>query len=294
MQTSPEVSFVLPVFKKATVLPDVLRSLENQILDTPPEYGFVDAASPDDSVGILRQWASRVPNCKIIENTRNAGPSIRLNQGASVATGRYLCLIDADELIAPNVVQTMLTLLAKERAQLIHGKVQDSPLPSSAIIPEDIPTEPLYYVSDSPLETMHRLRCFLRMTWVVETHAFRDSGGCDERIFVQDESIALRLASVAERMIDLRAVMTYAPDMGSHVSSNDAQLLHDRFFAYFDMLQGAHQLLPEQRRLIEKRCISTARKAANRVGLQANSAWTTYAYAKAKLGMGLPRNFDLN
>src|SRR5690606_40597389 len=42
------------------------------------------------------------------------------------------------------------------------------------------------------------------------------------------ESIALRLASVAERMIDLRAVMTYAPDMGSHVSSNDAQLLHDR------------------------------------------------------------------
>lgn len=294
MQTTPDVSFVLPVFKKANVLPDVLRSLENQSLNSPPEYVFVDDASPDDSVSILRQWASRVPNCKIIENVTNAGPSIRLNQGAAAAAGRYLCLIDADELIAPNVVQMMLALLAKEKAQLIHGKVQDSPLPSVAIVPEKVPEEPPYSVTSSPLETVLGKRGFVRMTWVVESRAFHASGGCDERIFVQDESIALRLAGAVERMIDLRATMTYAPHMGSHISSNDAQLLHDRFFAYYNMLQDSRKLDAKQQRMIEKRCISTARKAADRVGLPANRPQIAYVYVRAKLGMGLPKNYDLH
>jgi len=287
MNTAPEVSFVIPVFKKANVLPEVLRALRDQQIFEPVEYIFVDDASPDDSVAILKRLSNQFDNFQIIENETNAGPSVRLNQGVRAARGRYLCLIDADELIVPNAVATMLRLLKAENAQIIHGKVAHSDLPATDIHPAPMPQQPEYLVSDSPLSLVANGRGFVRMTWLVQADIFRKSGGCDEAVFVQDESFALRIASYANRMIDLRAKMTYAPRIGSHISSNQAQLLHDRFLAHYNMLRDNPALNADIQRALSRKCISSAWKAVNRAGLPFNR-WTLLAlYGCTKLGLPL-------
>src|SRR3546814_15638891 len=94
------------------------------------EYIFVDDASTDGSVALLQGLAAQLPGMTVMTNDRNAGPAIRLNQGAAAACGRYLCLVDADELIAPDAVAVMRTLLDLAGAQLAHGKIAASRQPA--------------------------------------------------------------------------------------------------------------------------------------------------------------------
>ncbi|HEX6956918.1 MAG TPA: glycosyltransferase family 2 protein [Ferrovibrio sp.] len=285
MQPSPDISFVIPVFRKAAVLPYVIRALKDQVFDGTVEYIFVDDASPDHSLAMLRELGPGLGNCTVIENSINAGPSIRLNQGARAARGKFLCFIDADELIAPNAVAIMLRLLRAENAQIIHGKVMHSQAPADAIHPAPMPDKPEYFVSDTPLQMILRGRGFVRMTWLVDANVFRAGGGCDERIFVQDESFPLRMAAQASRMIDLRAIMTYAPQIGSHVSSNIGQLVHDRFLAHYNMLQDHPEYDATLRAFLTKKCISSGWKAVSRCGLPFNRLRMLMLYGVAKLGL---------
>lgn len=285
MPIEPDISFVIPVFRKAAVLPHVIYALQNQVIDGTAEYIFVDDASPDQSLATLKELGPSLGNCVVIENNVNAGPSIRLNQGAKAARGKYFCFIDADELIVPNAVATMLRLMKSENAQIVHGKVVHSTQPANAIRPVPMPLQPEYEVSDTPLRTILQGRGFVRMTWLLDAATFRASGGCDERIFVQDESIALRTAAYALRMIDLRANMTYAPDIGSHVSSNIGQLVHDRFFAHYNMLLDHPEYDSELRALLTRKCISSAWKAVSRCSLPVNHLRMFAFYALAKLGL---------
>lgn len=280
----PDVSFILPVFQKADVLPAVIGALAAQRFEGVAEYIFVDDASPDGSLAALRTAASSLPKVQVIANEANAGPSVRLNQGAALATGRFFCLIDADELIAPDVVSALMKLLAGHSADLAHGKVEKTELPADQIRPRPVGDAPECEVSNRPLKTVLEGRGFVRMAWLVDADLFRAAGGADERIFIQDESLPLRLASRSGRFIDLRAAMTYAPRAATHLSANRVQQHHDRFLAYHHLLRDNPGLDPELRRLAVRGCASAAWKAARKGGFP-RSFWSVLgAYAATELG----------
>ncbi|MEK9970981.1 MAG: glycosyltransferase family 2 protein, partial [Ferrovibrio sp.] len=145
--------------------------------------------------------------------------------------------------------------------------------------------------SDRPLEMLLRGRGFVRMAWLVETALFRAAGGCDERLFIQDESLPLRLAAHARRMVDFRGGMTYAPRTGSHLSTDKRQQHHDRFFAYFNLLADQPTLPPDIRHGVASACVSTAWKAVRRSGLALAPLSALGAYLRAKAGMRVSSDF---
>jgi glycosyltransferase involved in cell wall biosynthesis len=286
MPLIPDISFVIPVYNKAGVLPDVIGALAAQTLDASAEYIFVDDASGDQSRAVLERYATRLPNVTILTNTRNAGPSIRLNEGVAAAKGRYLCLLDADELIVPNAVSTMLRLLRDNGAEMVHGKVIVSDLPAKAIRLEPLRPDPEYAVLEPPLVGILKGRGFVRMSWLVETNVFRAAGGCDPRIFIQDESLPLRLALRATRMIDLQAGVVYAPALGSiRLGIDKAQQHHDRFYAYYNLLHDEPGLPDDIRIAMARRCISTAWKAVRGGTLPDRMIGVLPQYAGAKAGL---------
>ena len=57
----------------------------------------------------------------IINNNENLGPSVRLNQGCKAASGKYLFLMDSDDILAKNALVIMLKSLKKENADFIFG-----------------------------------------------------------------------------------------------------------------------------------------------------------------------------
>src|SRR5690606_21011753 len=191
---------------------------------------------------VMEQHTSKLGEVRIIRNAENAGPSIRINQGAREASGTYFCLLDADELIAPDAVKIMMALIAAERAEMVHGKVIDCTSPAAEIVPPPLGTRPPFVTCIAPLDAVLQTRGIVRMAWLVEAALFRAAGGCDERIFIQDEALPLRLAACASRMVDLHAGITCAPPAGSHLSADTRQQHHDRFFAYYHVLRDNPKL----------------------------------------------------
>lgn len=287
MSGQPEISFVIPVYNKADILPHVVAALAGQQLPVPAEYIFVDDASRDGSVDILQARADALPGTTIIRNSDNAGPSRRLNQGAAQARGRYLCLIDADELIAPDAVATMLRLMQAQQADMVHGKVAHAARAAADFRPPAIGATPAIAVSDQPLATILAGRGFVRMAWLIETALFRAAGGCDERLFIQDESLPLRLALKARRLIDLQANVMWAPQAGTHLSADKRQQHHDRFFAYYNLLHADARLTPQDRRRIAATCASIVWKAVRRSGLHIGATPALVGYLTAKIGLGV-------
>lgn len=285
MSSPPDISFVIPVYNKADALPEVIRALATQMLDASAEYIFVDDASADDSVAVLRRHSGRLGQVSILTNARNAGPSIRLNEGVAYARGRHLCLIDADELIVPNAVAVMLGLMRETGAEMVHGKVIASRRQASAITPQPLGPRPQYTVLEPPLTGILNGRGYVRMCWLVETAVFRAAGGCDPRIFIQDESLPLRLALSATRMIDLRAGAIHAPAAVSRLPRDKAQQHHDRFYAYYNLLQDRPDLPIDVRAAIARRCVSTAWKAVRSGMLPDHLLGVLPQYAGAKTGL---------
>lgn len=291
MPASPEISFVIPVYNKADILPHLIRALAEQKPRPDAEYIFVDDASSDTSLAVLEQAAVALPAVTILRNPTNAGPSIRLNQGAALARGRLLCLIDADELIAPDAVALMRHAMHLHNADMVHGKVIRSQLAVNQLARPPLDAMPECVVSDHPLQMVLHGRGFVRMAWLVETALFRVAGGCDERLFIQDESLPLRLAAHARRMVDFRGGVSYAPRMGSHLSTDKRQQHHDRFFAYYNLLGDMPALAAEDRRRISAICASVTWKAVRRSGLPLAQLRALAAYLKSKAGLAVTADF---
>jgi glycosyltransferase involved in cell wall biosynthesis len=287
----PEISFVIPVYNKADILPHLIHALADQNPSPDAEYIFVDDASSDASLAVLDQAAGVLPAVTILRNPTNAGPSIRLNQGAALACGRLLCLIDADELIAPDAVALMRQAMQQHNADMVHGKVVRSQLSAGEMELSPLGTMPECVVSDRPLQMILHGRGFVRMAWLVEAALFRAAGGCDERLFIQDEALPLRLAAKARRMVDFRGGVTYAPRVESHLSADKRQQHHDRFFAYYNLLADTPELPAEDRRRATAVCASITWKAVQRSGLPLAWLAALGAYLRGKAGLAVPADF---
>lgn len=291
MPALPEISFVIPVYNKADILPHLIRALADQMPSPDAEYIFVDDASSDASLTALEQAAAVLPAVTILRNPTNAGPSIRLNQGTALARGQLLCLIDADELIVPDAVALMRRAMQQHNADMVHGKVIRSPLAATELARPPLGMMPECLVSDRPLQMILHGRGFVRMAWLVDATLYRAAGGCDERLFIQDESLPLRLAANARRMVDFRGGVTYAPRTESHLSTDKRQQHHDRFFAYYNLLRDKPTLIAEDRRRIAATCASITWKAVRRSGLPLAQLAALGAYLRGKAGFAVSAGF---
>ena len=281
-----DISYVVSVYNKSSMLPRVLDSLSAQEGNFSVEYIFVDDASTDESLKILFARTAGWSNVTILENADNAGPSVRVNQGARRARGRYLCLFDADDVLAPDAMATMMGLLERHQADLVHGKKRkvddflDAPV-------RMIGPNPDYQISEDPLDTVMG-RGFVGMTWLVRRALFECASGCDERIFIQDEALCLRLGLHARRFVDLREAVCHASTAGEHLSGNLAQQHHDRFLAHYLLIRDRPQIIENQRRLIYRACLSAAWKSSREDRLSAFKCRVFALYAMNRFRCELP------
>lgn len=97
-----KVSVIIPIFKVRNVIERCVCSLFEQTLED-VEYIFVDDASPDDSVEILKSCLKRYPErwgqVRILTHEKNRGLTAARNTGLRAATGKYIAHCDSDDYI---------------------------------------------------------------------------------------------------------------------------------------------------------------------------------------------------
>ena len=95
-----DVSVIVPVYNVSGFVERCVRSLMEQTLDN-VEFIFVDDASPDNSIDIIRRVIKEYPNrnVRIAIHEYNKGlPSAR-NTGLDLCVGEYVFHCDADDYV---------------------------------------------------------------------------------------------------------------------------------------------------------------------------------------------------
>lgn len=107
----PQVTVVVPNYNCGRYIRETLESIKsNQKVSI--EVIVVDDASTDDSRKILTEIAPRFQDLKTILLDRNhGGPSRPRNVGVESARGRYVCFVDADDLLFPHTIPEAVAFL---------------------------------------------------------------------------------------------------------------------------------------------------------------------------------------
>ncbi|MGA7214065.1 MAG: glycosyltransferase [Terrimicrobiaceae bacterium] len=98
--SEPVISVLMTVFNAGRFFDPSIRSILNQTFRN-FEFLIVDDASTDGSTDAAETWAARDPRIRVIRNQDNKGQTACLNQGLSLARGRWIARQDADDLAHP-------------------------------------------------------------------------------------------------------------------------------------------------------------------------------------------------
>ena len=102
------VSVIIPAYNCAAYLPDALESLLGQTMGD-FEVLAVDDGSTDQTRSILEDFARRDPRIRVF-TVENGGPARARNLGICQAHGKYLCFMDSDDRLEPELLSALSSL----------------------------------------------------------------------------------------------------------------------------------------------------------------------------------------
>ena len=127
MEARPIVSVVLIFLDAAPFLDAAVRSIREQSL-ADWELLLVDDGSRDGSSEIAQAHASADPaRIRYLDHPdhANLGMSAARNLGIARATGRFVTFLDADDVLRPDALRTLVAALEREpRAAMAYGPVE--------------------------------------------------------------------------------------------------------------------------------------------------------------------------
>jgi glycosyltransferase involved in cell wall biosynthesis len=107
----PLVSVIVPSYNHARFLPERLESITRQTLSD-IEIILLDDCSTDNSLEILREFASREPRARLIPNSKNSGSTFKQwRKGLAEARGKYIWIAESDDSAHPELLQTLAAKL---------------------------------------------------------------------------------------------------------------------------------------------------------------------------------------
>ncbi len=216
------LTYVVTVFNKSPWIGDLADSILAQDAGR-AQIVFVDDCSTDESWAQVRIACARLEGAghatRSIRLAENCGPSVATNVGIRNALGEWIFFIDSDDMVAPGAAKMMLGAAEACDADFVYGgkaafrATRPPPTKGAKITAHD---DALWAFVSSRL-VCPRFICKRELA----------ADGCDERVFVQDVSLPLRIAHKSRRMVHLTAPAILQRQVDGSVSANDRQLVAD-------------------------------------------------------------------
>lgn len=112
-----DVSIVVPVYNAENSLKKCLNSLIDQKFNS-YEIIIIDDGSTDNSKSILLEYKENNKNIVFVSQ-HNAGVSVARNVGISLARGKYICFVDADDFLELDAIQKMYDVINNNMADVV-------------------------------------------------------------------------------------------------------------------------------------------------------------------------------
>lgn len=126
-----EISVMAPSFNERECLPELCRALNDTLSSMGRSYEIiiVDDGSTDDSLAILKEFKTKIPQLRVLSLAQRSGQTAAMEAGFTAARGKYVVTIDADLQNDPADIPAMIELLDADKADMVTGhrhKRQDS------------------------------------------------------------------------------------------------------------------------------------------------------------------------
>ncbi len=117
MSIVPKVSVIIPIYNVEKYLRECLDSVVNQTLKD-IEIICVDDGSTDNSLKILEEYALKDTRF-IVLRQKNRGAGVARNYGMSVASGKYLSFLDADDFFSLSLFKEVTSRAEETKAEIV-------------------------------------------------------------------------------------------------------------------------------------------------------------------------------
>ena len=173
-----KLSIVVPLYNKEKYIERCLDSLLAQDLPS-SEYEIivVDDGSTDSSYSIASDYSEKHLNIKLF-NQKNQGAGAARNKGLDLASGDYVYFLDADDYIASNVLNVLLTTGEKHQLEILGFKTIET-------VDEYLPESNTQEREDFSLEVMDG-------TGYIAKHGFRNEAWFSYFQFRQSQCLSDR------------------------------------------------------------------------------------------------------
>lgn len=115
-----KISVIIPVYKVEAYIADTIKSLINQSFKD-FELIIVDDGSPDQSAGIAESLLSKTDIDYYVIHTENHGVSAARNTGLEIATSEYIIMVDGDDVLSSDFLQTYIELMQRHPAYDVYS-----------------------------------------------------------------------------------------------------------------------------------------------------------------------------
>lgn len=223
MAEKPLVSVVMPVYNASRFLRQAIESVLSQTYQN-LELIAVDDCSTDDSLQILREYQNRDERLHVIAGETNQGVSRVRNRGIQEAKGKYIALLDSDDVWVNTKLERQIALLTENNAEIAYCSVdfideQDRRMKSFIVPPSTDYREML-------------VRCFFICSTVVidaellKEHPFRSD------FYHEDFLLWLELLALPVKAVGEPSVQTYYRQIAGSRSNNKLNAAKHRWKIY--------------------------------------------------------------
>ena len=110
--SEPKISVVMPVYNREQYLKESIDSILSQTF-TDFEFIIVDDQSTDSSWQIIQEYAAKDSRIVAVKNTGKKGCYPARNCGHRLAKGKYIAVMDSDDISLPHRLQTQFDFMEK-------------------------------------------------------------------------------------------------------------------------------------------------------------------------------------
>lgn len=124
--TKPLVSVIMPTYRRAHLLPRSIDSILSQTF-TDFEFIIINDGSDDNTDQVINSYKDK--RIRYYKNPQNKGISYSRNKGFNLARGKYIMIMDDDDISFPNRIKVQTAFLEKNpNIDVLAGQIEGFPL----------------------------------------------------------------------------------------------------------------------------------------------------------------------
>lgn len=229
MKNPPLVTVIMPAYNAERFLEEAVRSVMNQTL-TDWELLILEDCAKDDTLALAQKLAAEDERITVLPNAENMGVARTRNRGFELARGKYVALLDSDDVWHPDKLEKQIARMEETRADLSYTSyaivdVEGNKCKADFLVPDAVTYKSQLTKNAIGCSTV-MLRRELLQTYRFATDFFHE----DYVLWIQLLRDGYRAAGCREILVDWRYVENSR-------SFNKAKAAQNRWRIYRDYLK---------------------------------------------------------